>query len=67
MASEQLERVFKFNNQNLSDPDPTLSPQQVMEIYANQYPELVNSNISGPKIDGKKAVYEFSKQIGRKG
>jgi len=65
--AKQLSRVFVYGNEELSDPNPNLSPEEVMDIYSNQYPELLNANISGPKIVKGTAQYEFSKNIGTKG
>lgn len=65
--AKQLARVFKYNGNEMSDPNPNLSPKEVMEIYSNQHPELLNANVKGPEIKEGKAIYEFSKQIGTKG
>lgn len=60
-------RVFKLKNQTLADPNPSLSPDEVMAFYSNQYPELTTSNVFGPKIENDKAVYEFKTTVGTKG
>ena len=65
--AKQLARVFVYNNEELSDPNPNLSPEQVMDIYSNKYPELLNANVSGPKVVSGKAKFEFSKNLGTKG
>lgn len=60
-------RVFKYNDQELADPNPQMAPNEVAKFYSSQYPELVTASVDGPKIDGDKAVYSFSKNIGTKG
>lgn len=60
-------RVFKKKDETLPDPNPMLSPEEVMAYYSNQYPELTTSNVFGPKIENDKAVYEFKTTVGTKG
>ena len=51
----------------LTDPDPQRTPEQVMALYANQYPQLTTSTVGEPAIEGGKAVYEFKTTHGKKG
>jgi PRTRC genetic system protein C len=60
-------RVFKHKEQMLPDPNPDLSPEEVMAYYSNQYPELTTSNVFGPKIENDTALYEFKTTVGTKG
>lgn len=60
-------RVFKHGNNTLADPNPDMTPEQVMCFYSNQYPELTTSNVHGPKIEGDEAVYTFKTTVGTKG
>lgn len=66
-----LERVFRFTKNNtkidLADPDPARTPEQVMSLYANQYPELTTSTVHGPVFEKDKVLYEFKTVIGTKG
>lgn len=66
-----IPRVFKFelNSETieLTDPNPDFSPDEVMTLYANQYPILTTSTIKGMEIVEDKAVYEFVTTIGTKG
>ena len=61
------EREFKLGDLVLPDPGTHMTPQEVMKFYSGQYPELTNSNCSGPEIAEDKAVYTFSKSVGVKG
>lgn len=62
-----LKREFKFGSRVLSDPNKSMSPEDVMQFYSGTYPELTTSTCHGPKIDGDKAVYEFKTVVGTKG
>lgn len=62
-----LKRVFKFGERTLSDPDKSMTPDEVMNFYAGTYPELTTSNVHGPKVENDKAVYEFKTTVGTKG
>ena len=58
------ERQFNFSKGGkvikLEDPNPTWSPESVMDFYTNQYSELVTGTITGPDL-GKddKIIYHF--------
>lgn len=66
-----LERKFSFRKWNsviaLADPDPSWSADDVMNYYANTYPELTTATVQGPEIKGDVAEYEFKTTIGTKG
>lgn len=62
-----LKRIFKFGNRTLSDPDKSMTPDEVMNFYAGTYPELTTSNVHGPKVEDGQAVYEFKTTVGTKG
>lgn len=63
----QLERTFTFNGVNLPDPGPEFSPEDVKEMFANQYPDLLTALIDGPNIVGDKEAYTFVRNVGTKG
>ncbi len=67
----KLKRKFKLKVDGkfveLPDPNKSLSVDEVMNFYSNQYPELTICTIDGPKIDGDSAVYEFKTTVGTKG
>ena len=66
-----LERVFKFENRNaemaLQDPNPAMSPEEVMDFFSNTYPELTTATVHGPQIENDRVVYHFKTTIGTKG
>lgn len=63
------EFVIKKGNSStrLPDPNPNMTPTQVMEFYENSYPQLVNGSVSAPDVKATKVVYEFSTTVGKKG
>lgn len=66
-----IPRVFKFESGSdtieLVDPNPDFSPDEVMSLYANQYPALTTSTVRGMEIIEDRAVYEFVTTVGVKG
>ena len=72
MIVTRIERVFKLTSETgadivLDDPNPSLTPSEVMKLYSGSYPELTNSTISGPVIEEDQSVYTFGKSVGKKG
>ena len=67
MESHPLARVFEFNGVRLPDPDPKLSPEEVRNLYAHQYPDIATAAITGPETVGDKLRYQFTRAIGAKG
>jgi PRTRC genetic system protein C len=66
-----LERVFKFKNGDakitLQDPNPAMSPDEVMDFYSTTYTELTTATVSGPEVENDRMVYHFKTTIGVKG
>ena len=52
---------------SLPDPDPMITPDRVLNLYINTYPELTTATISGPELKGTTHVYKFSSTVGTKG
>ena len=71
LKKEALKREFVLEDRSkktvLADPDPAMSPEQVMSFYSNTYPELVTSNVHGPSYRENKVVYSFKTSVGTKG
>lgn len=71
LVIKDLERNFTFLNNNkkitLNDPNPDMSPEEVMNFYSNQYPELTTATVHGPIIESDKVFYNFKTTIGTKG
>jgi len=67
IAITKLTRKFTFNGANLPDPGEAFSPDEVKEIYSNQYPDLSTAIVSEPAISGDVATYTFTRNVGTKG
>ena len=71
LLKESLKRRFVIarngKDVTLPDPDPAMSPDQVMQFYSNTYPELVTSSCTGPVCDGDAMTYTFRTTVGTKG
>jgi PRTRC genetic system protein C len=71
LSVTSLERVFKFKNGGaeitLPDPNPAMSPDEVMDFFSNTYPELTTATVHGPEIENDQMVYRFKTTIGTKG
>lgn len=77
LVANELSRVFILKDDNgdirLTDPseglDPqaALSPQAVMNFYAQTYPILTTAKIQGPEIRDDEIQYEFVSTLGTKG
>lgn len=64
---QNVKRIFKYGSIELPDPDPIMTPDEVMVFYSNHYPELTTSNVHGPKMNGDNVEYEFKTTVGTKG
>lgn len=62
-----LTRTFSYSGLTLPDPGKSLSPEDVRDIYAATYPELISASIEGPEKKGNNLVYTFKKGVGTKG
>jgi len=51
----------------LADPNPDMSPSEVMEFYSSSYPQLTNGSVSAPDVKSTKVIYSFSTTVGKKG
>lgn len=67
MQAIQLTREFRYNGVNLADPSPAFTLEQVRDLYANTYPEILNADIDGPTVEGTQQVYTFRRAVGTKG
>jgi PRTRC genetic system protein C len=67
MQEIQITRSFRYNSLTHPDPNPTLDPEQVRELYAAQYPELNNAVVEGPVTSNAVATYTFIRAAGAKG
>ena len=64
---QKLTRKFIFNGANLPDPGEAFSPDEVKDIYSNQYPDLSTAVVGEPSIKDHVATYTFTRNVGTKG
>ncbi len=71
MQTGKLKRKFILEKNNkkieLADPNPTMSPEAVMNLYLGQYPELATASVGAPTYETDTAVYTFKTVVGTKG
>lgn len=61
-------RKFIFKGQELPDPGPSLSPEEVKGLYSAQNPELTTAGVKELKAgENGESRYEFTVNVGRKG
>ena len=68
---EIAERKFTFKKNGetitLEDPNPSFTPEEVLQHYGNQYPELTTATVEPPKIEGNSSVFSIKTTVGTKG
>lgn len=57
-----LIRVFRFGSIRLPDPDPSLTPEEVIKLYVPNYPLLEMAAIGEPFVDGENMIYPINRQ-----
>lgn len=73
MATIKKELKRKFTIQvgkdtiTLEDPNINFSAREVMEMYSNQYPQLINASIESKGIVDENILYHFATVAGTKG
>ncbi|MFZ0591449.1 MAG: PRTRC system protein C [Bryobacteraceae bacterium] len=67
MNISTLPREFEFSGVLYPDPDPSMSPEEVRDLYAASHPELTTASILGPELKGKTQRYQFQISLGTKG
>ena len=68
---QELKRKFtvKIGNEviHLEDPNINFSPNEIMEMYSNQYPQLANATIESKGIVNEEILFNFATIAGTKG
>jgi PRTRC genetic system protein C len=59
--------VIDRSGVEIPDPDPSMSPENVMSFFSGMYPELTTATIHGPEYKDDKVFYRFKSVIGTKG
>lgn len=64
---KKLTRKFSFNGADLPDPGEAFTPDEVKDLYSNQYPDLSTAIVNDPTIKDDVATYAFTRNVGTKG
>jgi PRTRC genetic system protein C len=65
---ETVERMFHHGQEILPDPDPNMTPEQVLSFYSARYPELAIGHIDKMEVNKQgQMVYIVKTVIGSKG
>jgi PRTRC genetic system protein C len=71
LIATELKRVFIFKYKGevmrLSDPDDSLSPEAVLDLYSHTYTVLTTATIKGPELNNDEVQYKFVPTLGTKG
>lgn len=67
MKVTQLTRSFSYAGVTLPDPNPSLTADQVRDVYSATYPELATASVEGPETRDGKMVYTLRRAAGMKG
>jgi PRTRC genetic system protein C len=67
LQTNTLARAFRYNSVALPDPGPQYTLEQVRDLFAATYPEIVNAAIEGPEEKSGELVYTFRRAVGTKG
>lgn len=59
MSASNLPRVFKLGHLRLPDPDASLPPAKVVELYAASYPQCHAATLGEPFEEAGELVYEI--------
>ena len=51
----------------LADPNPKMSPEEVLDHYSGEYPELTNSTIAPGEIKEGRMEFQINSSFGPKG
>jgi len=67
ITETRMSREFSYNGLRLPDPNPAMTPEEVRQFFATQFPDITTASITGPEADGEKLRYSFARAIGSKG
>lgn len=63
----KLTRIFKYNGQELADPNNNMTTFEVGKYYSDKHPALLTCTCSDPQIIDGKAIYTFDSKPATKG
>jgi PRTRC genetic system protein C len=66
MTVTTLPRIFKFEEKELPDIDPSFTPEDVIEHYSSFYPELACGYVKSMQPEENRILYTIGLNIGSK-
>ena len=60
-------REFRLGVRTLPDLNPSISPEESLQLHAQDHPEIVNSKLEGPQIISGILVFIVKTSYGYKG
>ena len=67
LSETRMSREFSYNGVKLPDPNPAMTPEEVRQFYATQYPDITTASITDPEAEGDRLRYSFARAIRSKG
>jgi len=67
ITEARMSREFSYMGVKLPDPNSMMTPEEVRQFFATQFPDITTASITGPEADGEKLRYSFVRAIGSKG
>lgn len=67
LVKQELKRIFNYDKKELEDPNPALTPAEVLDYYSDTYPELVNATMTGPIVKDDSLLFDFAVKFKEKG
>ena len=61
-----MARIFIYDGREFPDPDPAKTPEEVVKLMTDFFPELANSEIKERKRDND-TLYDLIRKTGTKG
>lgn len=70
VTKNALKRTFVIEGGThivLPDPEPSMTPDEVLSLYSGTYPQLVCATVGSPRYDENGVTYPFKTTVGTKG
>lgn len=61
-----MARIFIYEKQEMPDPDPAMTTDEVRQHYSTFFPELSNAEVKESKR-GDDTLFTMTKRVGTKG
>lgn len=62
-----IRRIFEFESQEFSDPNPNMSIDRAKAFLANEKPAIINAIVLSDTTEGNKRIIKLGKNAGTHG